>query len=292
MTKPTHPESDQTYDTTSMIEGYVFCADLLGFKNIIENLSAHEASQRVKIWIDFVNGLASHYQITRYQFFSDTIVATGTLQNLIGFSQELLSSGIEKSLLIRGAISYGEFSWIEREILYGNALLEAYKLQESQDWIGVSVLNKNPVEEHVSDELVTYPCPLKKGAVRLHDVVKWVVPISQELFSLMTKNGFTKNGELLAWDTFMNKAANTALFGWYLRTMKQFPDIDLSTKFRGLHPIQFMEYAVEEELKAAEIKFKTEEKRAIAKACFAKGLDIQTVSSLTGLTEGELEKGG
>jgi hypothetical protein len=35
-------ENNQVLPNSLMEKGYVFCADLLGFKKIIENLSAHE----------------------------------------------------------------------------------------------------------------------------------------------------------------------------------------------------------------------------------------------------------
>lgn len=274
-------ENNQDLATSSMENVYIFCADLLGFKNIIKNLSPDDASERVKVWTDLVKSLASDCQITRYQFFSDTIVAKGTLQNLIRFSQQLLSEGVKESLLVRGAISHGKFSWPEGGILYGNALLEAYELQESQDWIGISVLIS---PETPDPNLVTYLCPLKKEkTLMLCSAVKWDVPSFKELTEFMTKKGLTKSGEYLTHD-FMNKAANTALFGWYLRTVQQFPYIDTS-KFDGFHPIQFMEATVKETLKTAE----RNKALAMAKACFANGLDIQMIATLTGLTEEELQ---
>src|SRR5216117_3259948 len=162
----------------SVESGYFFVGDLLGFSRIIENSTGAELDQRVQAWIDLVEEAATAASINNLQLISDTVfAATGPevdgLDRLIRFSRCLLTKGIHRSLPVRGAISFGGYTW--GRLTYGKAVIDGHELERGQQWIGVGCAPGLP---HVSTfwsltALVCFPLPFAGGPIRLLPAVAW-----------------------------------------------------------------------------------------------------------------------
>lgn len=226
---------------------HCFVGDLLGFRNLILNLSPEKQVQRVDQWLKLTKDAAAFAKIERYQLISDTIFAGAEdtaqgLQQLIEFSQFLLQEGTKLALPIRGAITLGDINW-DKEITFGKAITNAYELGNNQNWIGVCC---EPGLEHYSplllswDKLVIYPVPFKHGEIKLVPAIAWAIPPIADLTKMLTGGGLTKENEKLNWD-WATKLQNTILFRIYLRTNAPYRH-HLSPEFRGTLPVELVDH--------------------------------------------------
>ncbi len=222
------------------LEGYFLAADLLGFKNIIQNTSETELTRRIDAWLSLVDSAATKGQVSKTQLISDTVFAAAdsnseSFQGLLEFSKYLLQEGIKQSLPVRGAISYGTFEW--GRLTHGKAVNRAHELEKAQNWIGITCDNQLP---HLNDNwgldsLICYPAPMKSGEIKIHPVISWNVPDFQTLVRSLCQGGLTKNGEILPW-FWGEKVNNTVQFGLY-RTLLKKRGEDVRC-FYGLLPIE------------------------------------------------------
>ena len=99
----------------------------------------------------------------------------------------------EQYLPIRGAISFGEFYANREESIYcGKALLEAFELAESQQWIGMTIA---PSAEEYAATLVKNFQFSKPWSVRPGwDLIRWEIPL---------KSGF-REGWVVNWASAWN----------------------------------------------------------------------------------------
>lgn len=223
--------------------GYFFIGDLLGFSRIIANLTPESAEERVQAWVSLVEEAARAAGVDRIQLISDTVFAAtdGTeagLAALIQFSKALLDSGVARSLPVRGAISFGPFSW--GRLTHGKAVVECHDLEQRQQWIGVACSSGLP---HVTSQwsiskLVCYPPPLASGVVRLQPVIAWAVPAFGVLTKALTGNGLTRDGDQMPWE-FAHKVGNTIQLRLYLRFLEQTGGAP--SVFHGLHPLHVID---------------------------------------------------
>lgn len=226
------------------MKGYFFIADLLGYANMVKNSNDNELDTRIISWVDLVTRSASSIGINNIQLISDTVFAaaddsTEDLRKLIEFSKCLLNEGVQKSLCIRGAITYGDYTWGEH-IVYGKAVIGAHELESSQNWIGVSC---EPQLPHASEHwrygrLIAYPTPMKSGSIIIRPVVDWDIPTTACLYGLVCSEGLTRSGEHLSWP-LAEKVNNTLEFSLYKSLLQKNggdPEI-----FIGLSPISLIE---------------------------------------------------
>jgi len=228
-----------------MQTGYFFCGDILGFKQIVTSLAAKELDNQITFWLDLVAKLKNKYKITKCHIFSDSIFAVvddyNELQNLINFCRELLHEGLNQSLPLRGAISYGEYKW--GDFIHGKAVLRSHKLEQSQDWIGI-LLDNNinfTTEDYQQLNLVVYPVPMKNELIRNFTTISWEVPKFEALAAKLTSlglGGSPGQGIELDW-SWGNKIGNTIAYGIYLHALKE-TRADPS-KFHGHHPMHFID---------------------------------------------------
>jgi hypothetical protein len=236
------------YKTNEVItlEGYFLAADLLGFKNIIQNTSETELTSRIDAWLSLVGSAATKGQVAKTQLISDTVFAAAdsnseSFRGLLEFSKYLLLEGIKQSLPVRGAISYGTFEW--GRLTHGKAVIRAHELEMAQNWIGITCDNQIP---HLNDNwgldsIICYPTPMKSGEIRLHPVISWNVPDFQTLIRSLCKGGLIKDGEILSW-FWGEKVSNTAQFGLYRTLLKnQGKDV---RNFYGFLPIEAIHLAL------------------------------------------------
>lgn len=228
---------------------YFFMGDVLGFSNIVSNLADVELESRIKNIANLVKEAAEEAGISSqsFQLMSDTIFAysissvTG-LESLIKFSRLLLNKGIERSVPIRGAISFGELVWNENDspTIYGKAVIDAHSLEKKQEWMGVICSLNLPHLQTLTDHIVFYPPPMKTGKIQIYGVVRWDVPTSEQLLKYLCLDGLTKEGEHLTWEHFGYKIQNTILFGCYLKLLSA-KKITALNSFYGYLPIQVLE---------------------------------------------------
>lgn len=204
---------------------YCYAGDLCGFRNIIENLNLTGQSRRVKEWKNLVRDGVNKFDLPKCVLVSDTIYAGAEknelgLEKLIGFARLLLEKGITKSFPLRGAISSGDICW-DKQIPFGKALLDAFKLTNEQDWFGTTCDLKIDIHEDLwkFDTLFVYPTPMKNGSLVMYPVVSWNVPPIEKLEMLTALKGLAKPKEGWNWD-LMKKVQNTAQFSIFLKLVK------------------------------------------------------------------------
>lgn len=116
-----------------------------------------------------------------------------SFQDIIYKVMHILEESIWKGMPMRCGVSVGPVSsYVEEDnqmALLGRPIVEAYELQECQDWMGCtiqeSVMEKylNPkgnfgklTEELISNKvLIEYKVPMKSGSVKKHFAVNWML---------------------------------------------------------------------------------------------------------------------
>lgn len=228
---------------------YCLVADLLGFKRLLENLafSVDLQDQRVREWAHTVKRCARAQGIDQYALFSDTlfVVTEGSsdgLRQILSFSQDLLNKTINRSLPIRGALSFGDVHWQE-PIIFGNPITQAYLVGESLQWVGIAAEPK--ALPHIGDlwswDLVcSYPVPRDRGPVEHMPAVVWNAPA--DLRHRMAEEGLMEHNEHLSWP-IARKCDATRLFIQYCAKASQ-DDRDPSSYLDGemFTPIDFVDH--------------------------------------------------
>lgn len=230
------------------MQGHIMIVDVLGFSNIIQNLSDADLSSRINEWVTLTARAAESTSIDRFSMLSDTVFAATDasekgLVALITMARILLNEGIQLSLPVRGAIAYGSFTW--GELTYGKAVIEAHQLESEQNWIGISCAASVGLISTCwgYDSLICYPIPLKNGQVSLGAVVSWDVPEYERLVSLAARKGLKKPHEAIHWP-WANRIDNTTAFSIYKNILikgKQDP-----SHFHGFSPMQGIEMYINE----------------------------------------------
>jgi hypothetical protein len=230
-----------TVTVTVTAPSYCLVADILGFQKIVLNAPTTQREQRIAEWTELVKKEAERAGL-RYQLISDTVFAVvprdeDGLRRILSFSRRLLEDGLRRHFPLRGAVAAGEVAWSD-ELVHGPALVEAYRLETAQDWIGMLCDADDAHEEGCRDLLVAYPVPMKSGFVQLQTALRWNVPTSVEISQMTVGGNLTRPGDTLEHSWF-RKMTNTALFGAYLRL------IDLcgapSSHFVGYTSLQLIE---------------------------------------------------
>lgn len=222
---------------------YCFVGDVIGFRNIILNLSPEEQSRRVSEWGGLVESAATQHCVSQLRVFSDTVFA-GTpdseegLRALLAFAKTLLETGISRAFPLRGGIAFGDAVWGER-VTFGPAIVKSYELGDMQQWIGVSCDVKLPRLDLMwdFDTVVCYPAPMKAGPVFVRGVVPWRIPSLEELVRHVSREGLTREGQVMQWD-WAAKLENTITFSLYLSLARAHGD---PRHFYGRLPIQAIE---------------------------------------------------
>ena len=206
------------------MKSFLLVADVLGFSNIVSNLSHDNLSERMGTWVSLVEETRDETGIKRMQLVSDTIFAQENdsedeVKRLFGFSKLLLERGMKNSFPIRGAITYGEVSW-KQDMIYGKAVVEANRLERSLDWIGIAC-GRLPKIPWSWDLACTYPVPRKTGKIETLPSIVWAIPTEIELFEKSTDGGLIKDhNEIVRWES-QSKRINTNIFSKYVSHAKQ-----------------------------------------------------------------------
>lgn len=121
--------------------------------------------------------------------FSDTVIAfsKGNSENdalaMVLLTTELFTYSLHRCVPLRGGIAHGRFSFnLDLNLFSGSALVDAYELGESSQWLGVvldqhtaDVISQLPVGKSIRsrESIVSWDVPCKDGAVRRRNVVNW-----------------------------------------------------------------------------------------------------------------------
>lgn len=209
--------------------GFVLVADLLGFGSMVSNLTARGAGvldERIAEWTRLVETAAHQTGVSQFRLMSDTVfAAVGSsgedFHRIVDFAQQLLTTGIQASFPIRGAIAGGSYVW--GDLTYGDAIIRAHALEQRQNWIGVACdLDASPHLEGAwnPDRIVAYLVPMKSGHMQIMPAVAWKVPGTYDLGGLVAAGGLLREGEHLTWPVG-EKLNNTAVFGIYLEQLRR-----------------------------------------------------------------------
>lgn len=230
------------------MKGYFLVVDILGFGQMIKNLSERDLNTKIDTWITIVKETCKSLNIQNYQLISDTLfIGVGDkesdLTQIVDTSKELLNRCVSKSIPIRGAISFGEYIWSE-ELVYGKAVISAHELELNQDWVGISCIEGIAIPKDC-ENLICYALPLKKGANRMGAAVTWNVPSYEDLVCYLSSGGLANSDEVLNADWF-TRIEKTILFSMYMKLSKKygFPQ----DKMGGVSPIHLISKHFEETL--------------------------------------------
>lgn len=208
----------------SPVPSFFMVVDMLGFSQMIENLSGDEQTKRIMDWIELVEASRLKTAVNEIQLISDTLFAreedsVDGLARLLTLAQLLLERGIGRSFPLRGAVVHGDVAW--GTLTYGDAVIKAHQIERSLDWIGIACAPGLPGLDEMWDwDLVTaYPVPKKSGKTQIMPAISWKVPTANELLHNVLGNGLIAEKEAVGWE-IVSKVERTIQFGIHLRIGK------------------------------------------------------------------------
>jgi hypothetical protein len=125
-----------------MKEGYVALLDVLGFSALV---SGDASGEKVRRYLNCLQNTTVERRVD-YVVFSDSIILSAkgdspeSLAAVVGTCSRLLVELLLEGIPLRGAISFGGFvreAFGESVFVAGRPVIEAYRFEQSQDWIGV-----------------------------------------------------------------------------------------------------------------------------------------------------------
>ena len=173
--------------------------DMLGMSSLIrrdpelawQKLSALSTARQERLSLDIERKDTGEYiqdQIRAFTF-SDTIVAFSKSDTdndalaIIVLTTELFSASLHYCVPLRGGIAFGPFAFnFDLNLFSGPALLKAYELGESSQWLGISLdasvaeaVARLPIVKspHGSATVVEWAVPCKSGCTANRVVVNW-----------------------------------------------------------------------------------------------------------------------
>lgn len=203
-----------------MTQGYFLIVDILGFGKIVKNLPNETLSEKIDSWISIARQVCRENSVSQYQLLSDTLfIGTGDnesdLLKLINISSSLLNICIPESIPLRGAISFGDYTW-SPDLVYGKAVIDAHTHEVAQDWIGISCSSdvKIPKQSVSWENMTCYPVPMKNGPIQFLPAVNWNVPRYSDLLDFLTRGGLTERDDKLSY-SWLNRAEKAVMFSMY-----------------------------------------------------------------------------
>ena len=164
-------------DPTKNRECWLAYLDLLGSSNLIES------GKWEKVFYIYAESL-KHFQrdgfdahlVSKNSFSDSFVLYTSDATNISyraidSFVRYFIISLINREIPIRGAMSFGQlYSDTENNLFFGQALLEAYRVGENQDWLGfvlcesaVSQLEKVGLPANERLNYASWSIPIKQG---------------------------------------------------------------------------------------------------------------------------------
>jgi hypothetical protein len=111
------------------------------------------------------------------------------------FLAELVSRALFQRIPLRGAVAFGAtFADPVAGIVVGRPVVDAYRLEQAQEWIGIALHNSclaRPLHKEVGFFIVRYSIPLKKGAtVESAAAIDWTTPLRVSAQNFERLRGF------------------------------------------------------------------------------------------------------
>lgn len=131
---------------------YLFFLDILGFSKLVENKSPQEVYTVINSALRSFSRWEKLNQQFKTIYFSDTFLfyqepkgyGDWAFSDIYAIGGMLLSALLAKEIPARGSITFGEFevnadSSNEHQVYFGKALIEAYKTEKKEQWIGITI---------------------------------------------------------------------------------------------------------------------------------------------------------
>jgi len=156
-----------------------------------EKLSAlcHARDERLSLGIQRLDTNELITDQIRTFTFSDTVIAfsKGSTENdalaMMLLMTELFTYALHLCVPLRGGIAHGQFKFnLELNLFSGPALVDAYELGESAQWLGIvldqqttDTISRLPVGNSLGSKgsVVAWELPSKDGTVHRRNVVNW-----------------------------------------------------------------------------------------------------------------------
>jgi hypothetical protein len=131
---------------------YLLYLDILGFSNLVENRDPQEvygimdaALQSFSRWEELNKQFKTIYFSDTFLFYQDPKgYSDRAFLDIYAIGALLLSSLLAKEIPSRGVIVFGEFEVMadsknKHQMYFGKALIEAYKAEKIDQWIGITI---------------------------------------------------------------------------------------------------------------------------------------------------------
>jgi hypothetical protein len=130
---------------------YLLFLDILGFSNLVESKSTEEIYSVIESGLKAFERWEQLNQCFKTIYFSDTFVfyqeekgyGDWAFLDVYAIGGMVLSALLAANIPARGAISFGQFEVSlnsGHQVYFGKALIEAYKAEQREKWIGISIL--------------------------------------------------------------------------------------------------------------------------------------------------------
>ncbi len=183
--------------------------DILGFSDLVNSNEISNIVEKILAWLrkslhhslhknDFPEHVPTYSELQTNSkigiaWFSDTLLlftredSDECIRELFGTVGWLLfETMLHSPTRLRGGISYGDaFIDIENSLYVGSPIIEAYKLEQHQQWSGASLTNK-AVERLPNDArtgrfvdwwVIPYSVPLKDGSTFNTLAIDWTIGV-------------------------------------------------------------------------------------------------------------------
>ena len=131
---------------------YLLFLDILGFSALVEDKSPEEVYEVIDSALHSFSRWEELNQLFKTIYFSDTFLfyqkpkgyGDWAFLDVYGIGAMLLSALLAQGIPARGSIVFGEFdvkadSKNEHQLYFGKALVEAYKTEKIEQWIGITI---------------------------------------------------------------------------------------------------------------------------------------------------------
>jgi hypothetical protein len=132
---------------------YLLFLDILGFSQMVETKNVEEIYSVIEDALGSFGRWEGLNGLFKTIYFSDTFIfyqepqgyGSWAFLDVYAIGGMVLSALLAKGIPARGAISFGEFevkldTTGRHQVYFGKALIEAYKAEQSEKWIGITIL--------------------------------------------------------------------------------------------------------------------------------------------------------
>src|SRR5271166_4604568 len=131
---------------------YLLFLDILGFTDLVQQRGAAEIYKIIDDALQAFSRWEEANKLFKTLYFSDTFVfyqepkgyGDWAFLDVYAIGGMVLSALLSKGIPARGSITFGEFevqadSTARHQIYFGRALIEAYKSEQRENWIGITI---------------------------------------------------------------------------------------------------------------------------------------------------------